>query len=118
MKRRMVILALGCFAAGAVLLVGYGVGFERGRVQASLQEADVAKAAMILEGGGLASCDFKLEPELREYRKGRSYYVVGPRLRYHSGYVSQQAWDVGTVDMEILKRPIFAKGPGFWLTYR
>jgi len=53
------------------------------------------------------------EPQLREYLKGRIYYLVGTRLRYHPGYISERAWDVGTVDMGVLKRAIFAKDPSF-----
>ena len=113
MKRRIVISAIGCFAAGVVFLVGFGIGLERGQLQASLQEAKVARAALMLDSG-----DFTLEPQLREYLKGRIYYVVGRRLRHHPGYISQRAWDVGTVDMGVLKRPIFAKDPSFTpLTY-
>jgi hypothetical protein len=50
MKRRIVISALGCFAAGVVFLVGFGIGLDRGQLQASLQEAKVAKAALMLDG--------------------------------------------------------------------
>jgi hypothetical protein len=103
MKLRVALLSL--LIACVSLAVGFTFGVRRGQFQSALEEAKVARAALLRD-------DIVLEPQLREYLKGRIYYVIG--MKFHdSSYLSKSGWDVGTLNMDILKRPFYAKDSTF-----
>ena len=91
-------------SCGLAFVFGYANGMKQGQLQAALEEIKIAK-------GNLTDEEIKLEPQLREYLKGRIYYVIG--MKFHDpGYLSD-GWDVGTVDTNGLKGVRYFKDPTF-----
>lgn len=87
------------------LAIGFVFGLIHGQFQSALEEAKVAKAILKRD-------DISIEPQFREFLKGRIYYLIGTKF-YDSGYLTGREWDVGTVDTNVLQRPIYAKDPTF-----
>jgi hypothetical protein len=105
MKRSLFPLILFSTGALTFLAVGYVLGLRHGQFQAALQKAKVAKATLRRD-------DVTIEPQLREFLKGRIYYLIGTKF-YDSAYLSRESWDVGTVDTNILQKPVYAKDSTF-----
>ncbi|MBN9692581.1 MAG: hypothetical protein J0M24_20220 [Verrucomicrobia bacterium] len=87
------------FAAGAVW------GTRHGQFQAALEENKVAASC-------LKAADLELSAEFREYLKGRIYYYIASKFPNDQSYLSR-TWDFGPVDLNVLKRRIYAKDPTF-----
>ena len=85
---------------------GWLWGFSRGRFQAGLEENKVAAACLLAN-------DLTISADLREYLKGRIYYNLASKYPDDRGYLLRRDWDFGTVDLTLLKRPIYAKDPTF-----
>lgn len=96
---------LPLFLVAAIFLaMGYVLGLRHGQFQSALEEAKVARAILQRD-------DIIVQPQLREFLKRRIYYLIGTKF-YDSGYLGTQ-WDVGTVDTNILEKPIYAKDSTF-----
>jgi hypothetical protein len=80
--------------ATVFLVIGHVFGLRRGQFQSALEEAKVSRAALYRD-------DITIEPQLREFLKGRIYYLIGTKFS-DSGYLSK-GWDVGAVNMDICK---------------
>lgn len=91
--------------ATAFLAIGYFFGLRHGQFQSALEEAKVARATLHRD-------DIDVEPQLREFLKGRIYYLIGTKF-YDSRYLFGTEWDVGTVNTNVLQRPIYAKDSTF-----
>ena len=105
MKIRIRSIISHLLLAALFLAIGYVSGLRRGQYQAALEEAKVARASLNRD-------DITLDPQLREYMKGRIYYLIGTKF-YHARSEFGREWDEGTVDTNILRTPIYAKDPTF-----
>lgn len=103
-KIRLLPLIAICLVATLFLAIGFVLGLRHGQFQSALEEAKVARATLRRD-------DIIVQPQLREFLKGRIYYLIGTKF-YDSGYLGTE-WDVGTVDTNILVKPIYAKDSTF-----
>ena len=85
-------------------LISYILGSNHGYFQAGLEEAKIASA-------NLDSQD--LNPQFREYLKGRIYYNMATKFPDDEGYRNQDQWDFGTIDKKILGDIVYQKDPNY-----
>ena len=104
--KRLLSFSPGLLLAMVGLALGWVCGFRSGKFQAGLEENKIAASCLRAE-------DLALSPAFREFLKGRIYYNLASKYPNRRGYLLRRDWDFGPVNVDLLKRRIYAKDPNY-----
>ena len=100
----VVILLVLCFLCSCL---SFYLGLKRGSFQAALEESKIAISVIQKEN---------INPQLKEYLKGRIYYNIHTKFPNDKGYRSKEDWDFGIVDTVKLRGIEYHKDSGHNIT--
>ena len=87
--------------------LSFYLGFKQGSFQAALEESKMARSVIQKD---------TINPQLKEYLKGRLYYNIHTKFPNDQAYRLKEDWDFGKIDTIKLRGIEYRKDPSFHIT--